>query len=678
MTKPVKIGLISAGALIGLFILAAIILVATVNPNEYKPEIAQIVKENTGRDLRFDGDISFNFFPWLGLNVGPMALGNASGFTPNEMLRINKAEASIQILPLLSGNVAIGTVVLDGFTLNLAVNKQGITNWDDLTKKEDKPADINDESAAEKSKDSGSTLESLSVQGVEITNANVVYDDQKTGQKASLTKLDLIIGEVGDKLPTPFELSFDLKLDNPKIDTRPKLTGVATFDMGTSTFEISDLLLKALGMNISGVFIAKSSDNGLNYSGELKLAQTNLKSLFAQLGMEAPATTDPKALEKFSTDIKINGTADSASLENLTIILDDTTITGTGSVKNFAKPAIGFAVNVDDIDVDRYLPPTSEKTNTEAPPAAGSKDTDPAQEPDLTGLKELDLTAKLTVGKLKAMNLRITEILCETRAKKGVLTVKPFTAKLYEGNISLQSVLNANSKLATWQERADLKDVQVGPLLKDLVGKDHLLGTTVVKYDVNGSGLTPDNIKKSLSGTASFAFTDGAINGVNIAKMLRDAFNSIKGKPSSSDTSEKTDFAELLGSAAITKGHITNKDLLMKSPLLRVTGKGWADLPKNSVDYLATVTVVGTLKGQDGASLEELSGLPLPIYAKGSLDDPSIGLDVKAMAEALLKNTFKEGTKGLEDSLRKSILGGGEKPSGTEEKKPGGFLKNLF
>jgi AsmA protein len=169
--------------------------------------------------------------------------------------------------------------------------------------------------------------------------------------------------------------------------------------------------------------------------------------------------------------------------------------------------------------------------------------------------------------------------------------------------------------------------------------------------------------------------------------MLRDAFNTLKGKPTSGDEPMRTDFAELLGSAQITNGHIVNEDLLMKSPLLRVTGKGWADLPKDSVDYLATVTVVGTLKGQDGASIEELSGLPLPIRAKGSLADPSISLDMKALAEALLKGTFKEGTKGVEDTLRKTILGGSKtgessgKTEGTtepEKKSPADLLKKLF
>jgi AsmA protein len=153
----------------------------------------------------------------------------------------------------------------------------------------------------------------------------------------------------------------------------------------------------------------------------------------------------------------------------------------------------------------------------------------------------------------------------------------------------------------------------------------------------------------------------------------------------SGDEPAKTDFAELLGSATLTDGHIVNKDLLMKSPLLRVTGQGWADLPKNATDYTATVTVVGTLEGQDGESIEDLKGLPLPVNVKGSLNDPSISLDLKAMGEALFKGTFKQGAKDIEETLKKNLLGGsgasgssGTSDDGETKDNPLAPLRKLF
>lgn len=685
MNKPLKIGLIVAGSLLALFVAAAVILVLTVDPNQYKAEISEAVKEHTGRDLVFEGDIGFSFFPWLGLEVGPVALGNRPGFSPEAMIRINRAEASIRIMPLLSGEVAIGVVALDGFTANLAVNKDGVNNWDDLAKPRDETAPTPAPAEQPAGDAGGQSIKDLSVLGVEITNASLVYDDAAAGKKTSLTNMDLVVGEIGDKRPFPFELAFDLAMDEPKIATRPKLTGTAVFDLAASTFDVTGLTLDALGMRLTGFAYVKAKD-GLAYSGEIDLARTSPREIMKQLGMEPPVTADATALTALDASIKFNGSDNAAALESLRVGLDDTTITGTGSISNFARPAIEFAVNVDDIDADRYMPPAAQGERPAAQPAATAEPA-PATEPDLAALRDLDLKGRITVGKAKAANLRVSDIVCQILAKGGVLTIEPFSANLYDGNLSSATMLDARRDVAAWTARAAVADVQAGPLLKDMTGKDQVLGTAVVKYDLRGTGLTPEAIKRSLSGVASFAFTDGAINGVNVAKMLRDAFNTLKGKPTSGDEPMRTDFAELLGSAQITNGHIVNEDLLMKSPLLRVTGKGWADLPKDSVDYLATVTVVGTLKGQDGASIEELSGLPLPIRAKGSLADPSISLDMKALAEALLKGTFKEGTKGVEDTLRKTILGGsktgesGGKTGGTtepEKKSPADLLKKLF
>lgn len=668
MAKFIKIALISVLGLIALFVVAAVILVATVDPNDYKDQIAQEVKTATGRDLVFEGDIGFNFFPWLGLKVGPVALGNRAGFQPAEMVRINRAEASIEIMPLFSGNVSIGTVVLDGFTANLTVNEKGMNNWDDLSAKKGETAQ---KPAAEKGESaSGKKPPELTVGGVEITNANIVYEDRKAGTKSSVTNLNLIIGRVGDKVTTPIELTFDLALDNGRITTRPKLTAMLTPDSEAGSVKLVDLVFTLLNLKMTGDFFAKTTDKDVAYSGELKLAEMSLKELMKQVGMEPIVTTDPAALTKVSALVKVNGTSNTASLENLTVKLDDTTVTGTGSVKNFAKPAITMAVNVDDIDADRYMPPASEKKEQEKPTETTSSA--PAEEPDLSAVRDLDLRAKLTVGKLKAMNLRVFEILCDLVAKNGIVTIKPFSAKLYEGGIEAQSVLDVNGKLATWKESATLSGVQAGPLLKDLVGKDHIMGTTEAKYNVTGSGLTPDNIKKTLSGTASFAFKDGAVNGVNIAKMLRDALNTIKGQPSSGAEPARTDFAELSGSTQMTNGHIVNEDLLMKSPLLRITGKGWVNLPKNNLDYRTTANVVGTLKGQEGEDLQDLAGVPVPVYVKGSLDDPKFGLDTQALGEALLKSKVK-------DQLKDQLMGGSKSGPTTEEKKePLDLLKKLF
>jgi AsmA protein len=89
---------------------------------------------------------------------------------------------------------------------------------------------------------------------------------------------------------------------------------------------------------------------------------------------------------------------------------------------------------------------------------------------------------------------------------------------------------------------------------------------------------------------------------------------------------QKTDFAELGGTFKITKGVATNTDLLLKSPLLRLTGKGRVNLPKRNVNYRLEPKLVATTKGQGGKAGG--SGIMVPVVVQGPWDNISYTPDL--------------------------------------------------
>src|SRR3546814_8582148 len=99
-------------------------------------------------------------------------------------------------------------------------------------------------------------------------------------------------------------------------------------------------------------------------------------------------------------------------------------------------------------------------------------------------------------------------------------------------------------------------------------------------------------------------FRDGAIKGINIAAMLRNI--STAAIDQSFDEAATTDFAELSGTFTIDKGIVTNKDLSLVAPLVRMTGEGQIPLPPRTVDYVVKHKLVASIAGQGGAS--ELAG----------------------------------------------------------------------
>ncbi|WP_415716280.1 AsmA family protein [Maridesulfovibrio sp.] len=650
MKKTVKIILAACAAVVSLCLAAILVVTVVIDPNEYKDEIIQLVRQKTERELTFEGDIGLNFYPYIGFKVGAVALGNAPGFPDLEMARINNAEVSLRLIPLLSGKVSVGKVILDGLSLHLVKNSQGISNWDDLTGVS-KEADITSTDLPTAPENGGSVLnfEDISVQGVEITDANLLYTDLQKDSETSIGNLNLRLGAIHGSSSFPFDLGFEFKLDQPNITLQPQITGNIQLNPVAKTVAIENLALSVLDLSLTGQVHAEVQSGAPSFYGTIQLANTSLRELITKFGVNIPDMPDSDALKRFSAEIEFNGTDNSAELKALTIKLDDSTLTANGKIVDFATPQISITALVDAFDADRYLP-SQTKPESGNKPEQETDSAQPAKEPNLEALRNLAMDAQLKIGSFKVKNIQATNILINVDAHDGVLSVAP-SLNLYDGKFEAHTRLDTNSETPLWSGSGTLQELDTRSLLQDLLGKDVISGTASVEYNLFGSGLTPDGIKKTVSGTAAFAVTEGAVLGVDIAKMIRDSWNKIMGADEEGDETGNFDFSRLEASATLKNGHISNNDLLFDSPLVESIGAGWADLPDNKIDYKAMVTVVGSLEGLEGEILDTVKDIPLPLRVKGKLNEPSIGLDEEAIAQLLVTAGISVGLDTLADSL---------------------------
>ena len=160
MKFPIKI-VIGLG-LLGLVVMGAVVVtLAYLDPNDYKDTIAKNIKEETGRDLRIDGNIGLTFYPWLGLDLEGVSLSNAIGFGEVPFLQTKAIKVRVKLIPLLRKQLEMDTLVLHGATINLVKNAEGVTNWDDFMKpKVGESASSND----------GLPLAALVLGGIDIKN----------------------------------------------------------------------------------------------------------------------------------------------------------------------------------------------------------------------------------------------------------------------------------------------------------------------------------------------------------------------------------------------------------------------------------------------------------------------------------------------------------------------------
>ena len=399
-------------------------------------------------------------------------------------------------------------------------------------------------------------------------------------------------------------------------------------------------------------------------------------------GLAGTVVIDDPAIPGKTATIELKGSASADTQKemlkaNLEAKAQDAHLTARLDVSGFEKPKVGFDLNADRLDVDRYFP--AEPAAAGVPPAGGGKprSTAPAADTpvDLSALADLNLDGRIGIGQLQARGIKVSDLRVAMKAAGGQLAVAPITAALYGGKLAATANVKAGAKPAgnRIDAGADLSGISIGPLLKDVADKDLLEGQGNVKLKLNGEGGTVETIKRSLDGNAAVNLRNGAIKGINLAETIRSARNLLKGggkaETKASDSSQKTDFTELAVSFVIKDGIASSSDLDVKSPLLRIGGEGQADLVASRLDYTVRASVVGTSSGQGGRELEDLRGVTIPVRLTGPFEQLSWQIDWETAGKEALKGRAKE-------ELQKRL--GTDDLEGKAKDKAKDVLKGLF
>ncbi len=723
MKKLIKWIFVLALLAVVMLAVGGVLLVTLVDPNDYKEEIAQAVKEETGRELVYEGDIELSVFPWLGMEVGALQLGNAPGFGDEPFAKVRSASVSIKLVPLLSKQVEMGTVSLDGLTLNLMRDKSGKTNWDDLTKGKDKTETSTEQPAEEaKASDGGKMDMTLAVEGLEVRDANILWDDRMENKRYALKNVNLDVS--GFEMGKPFDmvLAFGLDSDEPKMAADINLKGTVSFDLerkkyGVSGFDlkvaakgdtlpggsadvslgaseikadlenqvatIAGLTLSTMGIEANGAINAEKILDAPKVKGTIKVEQFNLRDVLAKISDKPLETADPQAMKSVGAALDFQAGKDSADVSKLVVRLDETTINASVGIKNFKSPAYMFRAEVDQIDADRYLPPKAAKSEGGADSGSSSA---PSQEAGAKAeaklpvemIRKLNLDGELKIAALKINGMSMSDILVKVMARDGVLNVQPASLKMYEGDVNTALTMNVQGQVAKTNIMAKVAELKLGPMLRDMNGKESLTGTMNLNTAMTTLGDAPTAMKRSLNGDLAFDIHDGVFPGVDLAGLMEDAGKMVEkgvtGDFSRGEEEEaKTRFGLIKATARITNGLIANDDFLMQSPFIRAEGKGTANLVTEAIDYKAVGALVATTKGQGGKSKDELYGVGVPIYVAGTFKNPKYGVDMLEYGKMILRGSGNIASDILTapgeavESLGKAILGGGGPVEGTGE-----------
>lgn len=626
MSRPVR-SLLIRGLLILIAAIALLLaglaawLSFSFDPNDHRARLSAEVLRHTGRELRIDGELGLSIYPWLGIEAGRLALADAPGFGDGPLARIARLEARARLVPLLRGELEIDRIVIDGLELKLVRAADGRSNWSATP---DEAGTATDDARREP-RTLGAVVFALG--GVDIRSASLTWSDLQAGMHYALHDLDLQTGEIRPGIAVPLALAFTLSsADTPSAPatrrTRVELHTQARLDPARETLNLSELTLQ---------LVAEAADLP---GGRLA----------ASLRADVDATT---TLVEF---------------RRLSAVLDDTRIEGSLAITDLARRALRFDLSADGIDLDRYLPPGQRPAAVS--PGAG------AAGAGSSALNALTAAGRLRIGQLTAAGLRLSELDLTLDADGGLLRLEPLSANLYGGRYTGKAQLDARRSPARLSLDESLQGVQLAPLLRDLTGKEERIsGRADVRARLQADADSADSLKRSLAGQADIRIADGAVKGVNVAQLMREASARLRGQPApGAGGPNETDFTALTATLRIAAGVVRNDDLDLRSPLLRIGGNGSASLLSETIDYRLRASLVATLTGQGGEDLGNLRGVTVPIRITGPFAEPAFALDIEALVTDGLRDRAREK---VEERIRERV------PENLQERLRGG-LRDLL
>src|SRR5690554_3754631 len=772
MSRGIKIAAGIVLGIVGLVVIAAILAVLFVDLNRFKPQIEQAVQEQTGRTLQIEGDIGWSLYPVLGIELGQTTLSNAPGFGKQPMSSIQQVSVGVSLLPLLGGNLNISELVLQRPQIMLARKADGTTNWDDLIQKQQE-AQPQEEPQPEQQDSTGQPLQ-IAIEGVSLTDADILWRDDMNGQQVRIAPLTLSTGPIQPGTPTDLELVLAIANENPQVNANLRLTtrvtsaedlawvewqdlalqlkaqGAAipakqatvtfnssgrlnlqdqTLDVQRSvlafevpelnqtmhakgqlsltvqgnleaqTFSSEDLAFQALvtgpelpggqaDLNLNTPFAVDLNQQTLNLpaiaasalglklnakvegsqilddpqlQGELQLSQFAPRVLMERLNIELPAMNGPDALEKAAFSTQFNANTSAASLSQLKIMFDDSNLNGSAQVKLADKTDATFELVMDQIVVDRYLPPPADEETAPAtadsgtggqPAGTTAPSTEPAATDPFAWMEMINLNGSVKIGKVLVKEVPLTDVVANIRVQDQILTLDP-ALTAFGGRQTAQVRVDARTDTPKTQVKTGLRVGQLETMLRTIMNQPPLEGSGSLDLALSLEGLSLAEIEKSLQGGGELKITDGAFNGVNILESIRTNLASLRGKEVKTSQKE-TELKNFISKFSIDGGALQWNQLDAEAGEVQISAEGGLNLFTQQLDTILNVQVPENLKDKNDF-LSELAGQTIPVQLAGTLTDPKASLDLKNVIRSQIEQKVDSKVEEKKQELQQKL-----------------------
>jgi len=463
-------------------------------------------------------------------------------------------------------------------------------------------------------------------------------DAELTAQRYTLDELDMEFTAVGEPVPATRQ------------QAKIRATSLSA-DLDAGTLALRGLRADALGLALLGEFDGSGLNDTLRLQGRFEVPQFSPRDTLRLLEIDY-LTADTTALTRASLQGMLDLQGEDVRLSDLSVRLDDSTLTGRAGI---VAERIAFDLEVDAINVDRYLPPSADEA---APGEEG--DIDEVEIPTEL-LRELNAEGQFRIGRATLGGLEFRNLVLGVNATDGLMRLNPLRSEFFGGSYEGDIRIDARPAEPRLSLNERVSGVQLGELTQAMFEVEHVTGLIEGAFNLSASGRTLGDMRRKLNGDMVFGLTDGAWEGVDVWHQVRSARAALRQeqRPAAPER-PRTEFSDVTGTATVTDGIVDNRDLVALLPFMRLTGQGRINLIEATLDYRLDATFVDRPELARDAAMADLQGRRLPMRIDGALSEPRIRPDFGAMVTDEVRDRVRTRA---EDLVRDRLGLGREAPA---------------
>ena len=318
-----------------------------------------------------------------------------------------------------------------------------------------------------------------------------------------------------------------------------------------------------------------------------------------------PNMADPETLQaiELATTITANIAEPALALSDITLVVDDTTL--SGNLQTLSAFAVKGSLDIDRIDLDRYMPLPSDATAPDNKPAAENNSVDaPAPSPEtiysknpvlpVDLLRTFSTNLQLKVGELIIKKQPLTTIALHATTAEDQAKAQ-LSAQGFDGSINAQTTITNLAATPTIKLSSKLQGVDLTQAQKLALDKPIIEGKGNLQTSLNARGVSVYDWVHTLGGPLDITLNQGKIVGMNISKTACEAVAKVQGKNLELEQPDThTELQRMKLSMEFDgqgRGEITALDVTI--PDLGVNAIGSIDLPRIAFNVPLTIGITG-------------------------------------------------------------------------------------